>query len=116
MASVFHLEATDDEDEDEEWKTSLDPVRLKFWRNVEKSTYSGSLKRVLLAVKVREKREEIRVKQRMLICDYESVVKRHHRYMQYATHPTAESLEEDVKWMAGIQCKHTAALESIEAY
>ena len=116
MASVFHLEATDDEDEDEEWKTSLDPVRLKFWRNVEKSTYSGSLKRVLLAVKVREKREEIRVKQRMLICDYESVVKRHRRYMQYATHPTAESLEEDIKWMADIQCKQAAALESIEAF
>ncbi len=110
------LDPASGELEVDEWETSTDPARLKFWRGVAKSNHTKSIKRVLLAIRQGEEREEIVMKRSVLVFDLESVEKRHHRYMDYAPPPSVLAPDADIKWMNDVAKEHLKTLLAIDRY
>ena len=103
------------EEELEEWETTNDLARLRFWKGVAKANHSKSIKRVLLALRLREERTEVDVTRRMAVHEFEMVERRHARYMSLVPDPNPNQAD-DEKWLGDVTAKHANAMQKVEEY
>lgn len=118
MATPFPLDAIEEhseEDEQEEWQTTVAPAVVKHRRISAKTAHTNSLNRALLAVQVMEDADQVKLLRAIMVREYETLKKIHLRYVELAKLNQVEG-DKEWRWANLVTEKHRKALEDIQKY